>query len=152
MGDFETNELGMIWIIIIVIILAVVWSLVRFFIDYSKLRSSISSRGGVKTIYKPLVDGLLQYSSARILQDQTDLVTIGGTFTDPISNRECGIWSVIIQLAFTTLNVKYQAHHNLDGGETAKQVWDFPLNMNPEEMLTVIKKKADEWDIYGIVK
>lgn len=152
LGNYETNELGMIWIIIIVIILVVVWSFIRFFMDYGKLKNTISSRGGVKTIYKPLVDGLLQYPSARILQDQTDLITIGGTFTDPIYNRECGLWSVIIQLAFTTLNVKYQAHHDLDGGEKAKQVWDFPPNMNQEEILTTIKRKADEWDIYGIVK
>lgn len=141
----------MIWIIVIIAIL-VLCVLIRFGVDYSKLRRDIESQGGMKTIYKQLFDGLLQYSSARILQDQKDLVTIGGTFTDPIFNRECGLWSVIIQRTFTTLNVKYQAHIDLGGGETTKQMWDFPANMKQEEVLNVIKKKVDEWDIYGIVK
>lgn len=141
----------MVWIVSIIIVV-LFFVFIKFLMDYNKLRSSIASQGGIKTIYKSLVDGFLQYQSARILQDQTDLITIGGTFTDPIFNRECGLWSVIIQLAFTTVNVKYQAHHDLDGGETAKQVWDFPPNMNQEEMLTIVKQKADEWDIYGIVK
>lgn len=141
----------MVWIVSIIIVVSF-FVFIKFLMDYNKLRSSIASQGGIKTIYKSLVDGFLQYQSARILQDQTDLITIGGTFTDPIFNRECGLWSVIIQLAFTTVNVKYQAHHDLDGGETAKQVWDFPPNMNQEEMLTIVKQKADEWDIYGIVK
>lgn len=141
----------MIWIIVIIVIL-VLCVLIRFGVDYSKLRRDIESQGGIKTIYKQLFDGLLQYSSARILQDQKDLVTIGGTFTDPIFNRECGLWSVIIQRTFTTLNVKYQAHIDLGGGEATKQMWDFPANMKQEEVLNVIKKKVDEWDIYGIVK
>lgn len=144
----------MIWIIWIIVIIAmlVLCVFIRFWVDYSKLRRDIESKGGMKTIYKPLLDGLLQYSSARILQNQKDLVTIGGTFTDPIFNRECGMWSVIIQRTFTTLNVKYQAHTDLGEGETSKQMWDFPVNMKQEEVLNVIKKKVDEWDIYGIVK
>ena len=141
----------MTWVITFIVV-AIIWFIVRFLMDYKKLKDNIVAQGGMKTIYKPLIDGLLQYPSARILQDQKDLVTIGGTFTDPIFNRECGLWSVIIQRAFTTLNVKYQAHHDLDGGETAKQVWDFSPNLNQEEMLAIIRKKADEWDIYGIVK
>jgi hypothetical protein len=48
--------------------------------------------------------------------------------------------------------VKYQARNDLEGGEIAKQVWNFPINMSQEDMLSIIKKKADEWDIYGIVK
>ena len=134
------------------IVLAIIWFFVRFLLDYNKLKDDIVSQGGMKRIYKPLIDGLLQYPSARIIQDHKDLVTIGGTFTDPIFNRECGLWSVIIQRAFTTLNVKYKAHNDLEGGETTQQMWDFPINMSQEEMLSIIKKKADEWDVYGIVK
>lgn len=63
----------------------------------------------------------------------------------------------MIQLAskwttFKLLNVKYQAHIDLGGGETATQMWDFPINMSREDMLSIIKKKADEWDNYGILK
>ena len=94
----------------------------------------------------------MEYPSARIIQDKKDLITIGGTFTDPIFNRECGLWSVIIQPTFKTLNVKYQAHTDLGGGESSKKMWDFPISMSQEEILTVIKKKTDEWDMYGIIK
>ena len=141
----------MMWIVIIIVaIIILMYS--RFLLDFNKQRSIIASQGGIRTIYKPLIDGLLAYSSARIVQDKKDFVTIGGTFTDPIFNRECGLWSVIIQPTFKTLNVKYQAHNDLEGGETAKQIWNFPINMSQVEMLSVIKKKADEWDVYGIIK
>lgn len=139
------------WVIIIVIV-AVAWLFIRFLMDFNKQRNVIAAKGGINTIYKPLIDGLLEYRSARIIQDKKDFITIGGTFTDPIFNRECGLWSVIIQPTFKILNVKYQAHIDLGGGETAKQMWDFPINMPQEEILTAIKKKADEFDAYGVFK
>lgn len=138
------------WILVVIAI--VVWIFLRFLMDFIKQRNVIAANGGIKTIYKPLIDGLLEYRSARITQDRKDFVTIGGTFTDPIFNRECGLWSVIIQPTFKLLNVKYQAHIDLGGGETAKQIWDFPINMPQEEILSVIKKKADEFEAYGVFK
>ena len=141
----------MVWILVVIAVI-VAWVLIRFLMDFNMQRNVIAAKGGIKAIYKPLIDGLLEYHSARIIQDKKDFVTIGGTFTDPIFNRECGLWSVIIQPTFKMLNVKYQAHIDLEGGENSKKMWDFPISMSQEEMLTVIKKKADEWDIYGIVK
>lgn len=141
----------MVWIFIVIAVV-VAWVFIRFLIDFNKQRNAIAAKGGIKTIYKPLIDGLLEYRSARIIQDKKDFVTIGGTFTDPIFNRECGLWSVIIQPTFKLLNVKYQAHIDLGGGETAKQMWDFPINMPQEEILSVIKKKADEFEVYGVFK
>lgn len=135
----------------IIIIIAIV-VFIKFLIDFNRQRNAIAAQGGIRVLYKPLIEGLLEYPSARIIQDKRDFVTIGGTFTDPIFNRECGMWSVIIQPTFRTLNVKYQAHTDLGGGETAKQTWDFPINMNQDEILAVIKKKADEWEAYGIFK
>lgn len=139
------------WILIFIIIV-IAWVYIRFRMDLNKQRNAIASQGGIKVIYKPLIDGLLNYPTARIIQDKKDFITIGGTFIDPISNRECGVWSVIIQPAFKILTVKYQARINLGGGETAKQMWDFPINMNQDKILSIIRKKADEWDIYGICK
>lgn len=141
----------MMWFVSIIIV-AIIWYFIRFLMDYNKQRVIIASQGGIKMIYKPLIDGLLQYPSARIIQDKKDFVTVGGTFTDPIFNRECGLWSVIIQPTFQTLNVKYQAHIDLGGGETTKQMWNFAINMNQEEMISIIKKKVDEWEVYGIIK
>ena len=141
----------MVWIFV-VITAAIAWVFIKFLMDFNRQRNIIAAKGGIKAIYKPLIDGLLEYRSARIIQDKKDFVTIGGTFTDPIFNRECGLWSVIIQPTFKLLNVKYQAHIDLGGGETAKQMWDFPINMSQEDMLSIIKKKADEWDNYGIIK
>lgn len=141
----------MVWILV-VIAEVVVWILFGFLIDLNKQRSVIVAKGGIKAIYKSLIDGLLEYRSARIIQDKKGLITIGGTFTDPILNRECGLWSVIIQPTFGLLNVRYQAYINLGGGETAKQMWDFPINMPQNVILSVIKKKADEFDVYGVYK
>ena len=141
----------MTWILTFVVV-AIIWVFFRFLVDFKKQRNMIASRGGIKNIYVSLIDGLLQYPSARIIQDKKDFVTIGGTFTDPISNRECGLWSVIIQPTFKTLNVKYQAHTDLGGGEKEKKMWDFPVDMEQEEILEVVKKKADEWEVYGIFK
>ena len=139
------------WILIIIVAI-VAWIFLRFLIDFNKQRNVIAAKGGIKTIYKPLIDGLLEYQSARIIQDKKDYITIGGTFTDPFSNRECGLWSVIVQPTFKVLNIKYQAHIDLGGGKIAKQMWDFPINMPQEEMLLVIKKKADEFEVYGVFK
>lgn len=141
----------MFWIFV-VIVAVIAWFFICFLTDFNKQRSVIAAKGGIKAFYKPLIDGLLAYRSARIIQDKKVFVTIGGTFTDPIFNRECGLWSVIIQPTFKLLNVKYQAHIDLGGGETAKQIWDFPINMPQEEILSVIKKKADEFEAYGVFK
>ena len=35
---------------------------------------------------------------------------------------------------------------------TSKQMWDFPINMPQEQILSVIKKKADEFEVYGVFK
>lgn len=139
------------WIVAIIVII-IAWVLVRFLQDLSKQTRAIESQGGIRTLYKTLIDGLLKYPSAKIIQDKKHFVTIGGVFFDPISSRVCGQWSVIILPAFKILTVKYQARIDLEGGEYAKQMWDFPINMNQNEILSVICKKADEWDIYGIFK
>lgn len=141
----------MVWILVFIAVI-VAWIFIKFLMDFNRQRDVIAAKGGIKTIYKPLIDGLLEYRSARIIQDKKDFVTIGGTFTDPIFNRECGLWSVIIQPTFKLLNVKYQAHIDLGGGETAKQRWDFPINMPQDEILSIIKKKADEFEVYGVFK
>ena len=139
------------WIVAILVII-IAWVLVRFLWDLSKQTRVIESQGGIKTVYKQLIDGLLKYPNAEIIQDKKHFVTIGGVFFDPISSRTCGQWSVIIQPAFKILTVKYQAHIDLEGGKYAKQMWDFPININQNEVLSIIRKKVDEWDTYGVVK
>lgn len=141
----------MVWVLIIIAVV-IAWVFIRPLMFINKQRDIIAAKGGIKTIYKPLIDGLLEYQSARIIQDRRDFVTIGGTFTDPIFNRECGLWSVIIQPTFKILNVKYQANIDLGGGKTAKQMWDFPNSMSQDEMLAIIKQEVNRWDIHGIVK
>ncbi|MBR2777336.1 MAG: hypothetical protein IKD75_09585 [Prevotella sp.] len=137
---------------LIIVLVIIVFFLIKFYVGLRRDKKFIRSQGGMKVMYKHLIDGLLQYHSARIIQDETNLITIAGSFTDPIMSRTCGLWSVIIQHSFNILTVRYQAHHDLDGGETAKKLWDFSPNTNQEEMLSIIRKKADEWDVYGIIK
>lgn len=139
-------------ILIYFIVAVIAWLLFKFIYANVKHKKKIIAQGGIKTIYKGLIDGLLAYRSARIIQNNILFVTIGGTFVDPIFNRVCGKWSVIIQPTFNILNVKYQAYTDLGGGETAKKTWDFPTNMNQEEILAIIKREADKWNEYGIFK
>lgn len=138
------------WIVFFIITI-IIWVFSRFVIAYIKQRNEISANGGIKIIYKVLVDGLLNFHDARIIQDNKIFVTIGGTIVDPFyRNRECGIWSVIVQPTFNTLTVKYRAHIDLGGGETANQIWSFPIHMEQTEMLDVIKKEANQWNMFGI--
>lgn len=139
------------WIVSIVVFV-IAWVFVKFLGDLSKQSRAIESQGGIKNIYKQLIDGLLKYPSAEIIQENKHFITIGGSFIDPINSRVCGQWGVVIQPTFKILNVQYKAHIDLGGGENSKQMWDFPINMNQEEILAIIKKKVDEWDIYGVVK
>ena len=95
----------MVWILVVIAVVFA-WIFLRFLMDFNKQRSVIAAKGGIKTIYKSLIDGLLEYRNARIIQDKKDFITIGGTFTDPIFDRECGLWSVSIQPTFKLLNVR----------------------------------------------
>jgi len=141
------------WIILVVLgVCAVLWIIIRYMMAINKHRNAIASLGGIKNIFLPLIKGLLEYQSARIVQDKKDYLMIAGTFIDPISYRECGQWSVFIQPAFQYLIIRYRAHVDLGGGMTSKQTWEFPIEMSQEEILTVVKKKADEWDIIGVFK
>ena len=140
----------MIYILIAVIIILLFFS--KFYFALRKDKKFIRSKGGMKVMYKDLINGLLQYHSARIIQDETNVITIAGSFTDPIMSRTCGLWSVVIQHGFNILTIRYKAHIDLGGGETAKQMWDFPINMPQEDILSIIKKKADEFEIYGVFK
>ena len=138
------------YLFFVVVVLLLFFS--KFYFALKKDKKYIRSKGGMKVMYNGLINGILQYKSARIIQDETNLITIAGSFTDPIMSRTCGLWSVIIQHSFNILTIRYRAHIDLGGGEAAKQMWDFPIDMPQEEILSVIKKKADEWDIYGIIK
>ncbi|MDE5782855.1 MAG: hypothetical protein K2H97_00825 [Prevotella sp.] len=142
------------WLVIFIIIIAIIIVVLSLFtFAYIKQRREIIAKGGIKTIYKTVVNGLLKYHSARIIQDKTDFLTIGGTFTDPFyCNRECGLWSVIIRPTFKVLNVRYQAYIDLGGDKTVRKEWNFPVNMDQEEILTIIKKEADKWTVFGLIK
>jgi len=137
---------------ILVVVIFILFFFSKFYFALRKDKKFIRSKGGMKVMYNVLINGLLQYQSARIVQDETNLITIAGSFTDPIMSRTCGLWSVIIQHSFNILTIRYRAHIDLGGGKAAKQMWDFPINMPQEEILSVIKKKADEFEVYGVFK
>ena len=141
----------MLWIICIIFITVLIF-FIRFIRAFYEQRRFIKSQGGIVVIYETLIDDLLKYQSARITENSKDNIIIGGTFTDSISKRECGLWSVMIQPTFKLLHIEYKAYNNQKGGMNTKKEWNFPINMSQEDMLTIIKKKADEWEVYGIFK
>ena len=54
----------MVWILVVIAVVFA-WIFLRFLMDFNKQRSVIAAKGGIKTIYKSLIDGLLEYRSAR---------------------------------------------------------------------------------------
>ena len=73
--------------ILIVIAVVFAWVFIRFLVAYNKQRNAIAAKGGIKTIYKPLIDGLLEYRSAQIIQDKKDFITIGAPLPIPFSTE-----------------------------------------------------------------
>lgn len=143
----------MIWkLLLIVFALFIAKFVYKFIKGLIKQNQIVSSKGGIKVMYKEIIDGLLEYQSARIIQESNTYIGISGIFYDPITNRECGIWVFKIQIAFAILTVKYHANVMLGGGEKIDKSWDFPINMVQSEILKVLKAKADETNIYGIIK
>ena len=49
----------MVWILVVIAVVFA-WIFLRFLMDFNKQRSVIASKGGIKTIYKSLIDGLLE--------------------------------------------------------------------------------------------
>ena len=66
--------------------------------------------------------------------------------------RECGNWGFKLQISFQLLVVQYRAYVDLGGGEHIKQNWDFPITLSQSEIVNILKKKADETNVYGIFK
>lgn len=140
------------WLIILILVL-ILWIPLHFLLNVYFQRQWLSSKGGIKTYYKSLIEGLLEYSSAEILQDKKSFLKIGGTYKDMLGGRECGTWSFLIMPNPPyKLNIKFYAAIDLSGGETANKTWTFPNAMNQNQILSIIKKKADEFDAYGIYK
>jgi hypothetical protein len=139
-------------IIVAIILVFVVRFLIRFIRAYDREKSMITAHGGMSSIYKVLIDGILEYHSAQIVESKIDYIVIQGTFTDPITNRVCGEWAVSIQKAFTLLNVRYNAYVDLGGGEKSHKSWEFRSDESQEKILRIVKDKADEWNSYGIFK
>lgn len=143
----------MIWkILLIILVLFIVLIVIKFLRDYIKQEHVVSSKGGIKTLYKEIVDGLLEYKSARIIQESNTYIGIAGVFYDPITRQECGTWVFKIQISFALLIVKYHAYVTLGGGENIDKNWDFPVNMEQSKILEMIRAKADETNVYGIFK
>ena len=127
-----------------------------------KMRNSIAKSRGMRGLYKILIDGLLSYHSARVIKERKDVIVIGGTFNDAyLWNVEVGQWTVTIQQIFDVLNVKYQGYiDSIDytqgmNGKTnrryIKETWEFPIQKEQDEMVSVIKGKIDELKGLGIL-
>lgn len=140
-------------ILIIVIVCVVLCAFLGHFVmSYQKQERLVRSKGGITAMFSEVVDGLLEYRSARIVQQSNSFVGIAGVFYDPITSRECGNWGFKIQISFNLLVVQYRANIDLGGGEQIKQNWDFPITLLQSEILNILRKKADETDVYGIFK
>ena len=124
----------------------------HFAFSYHKQEKTVRSKGGITAMFSEVIKGLLEYRSARVVQQSNSFIGISGVFYDPITSRECGNWGFKLQISFKLLVVQYRAYVDLGGGEHIKQNWDFPITLSQSEIVNILKKKADETNVYGIFK
>lgn len=125
---------------------------VNYALSYHKQEKTVRSKGGITAMFSEVIKGLLEYRSARVVQQSNSFIGISGFFYDPITSRECGNWGFKLQISFKLLVVQYRAYVDLGGGEHIKQNWDFPITLSQSEIVNILKKKADETNVYGIFK
>ena len=141
----------MLLIVVIVGVVVCVF-LGHFAFSYHKQEKTVRSKGGITAMFSEVIKGLLEYRSARVVQQSNSFIGISGFFYDPITSRECGNWGFKLQISFQLLVVQYRAYVDLGGGEHIKQNWDFPITLSQSEIVNILKKKADETNVYGIFK
>lgn len=141
----------MLLIVVIVGVVVCVF-LGHFAFSYHKQEKTVRSKGGITTMFSEVIKGLLEYRSARVVQQSNSFIGISGVFYDPITSRECGNWGFKLQISFKLLVVQYRAYVDLGGGEHIKQNWDFPITLSQSEIVNILKRKADETNVYGIFK
>ena len=139
----------MLLIVVIVGVVVCVF-LGHFAFSYHKQEKTVRSKGGITAMFSEVIKGLLEYRSARVVQQSNSFIGISGVFYDPITSRECGNWGFKLQISFQLLVVQYRAYVDLGGGEHIKQNWDFPITLSQSEIVNILKKKADETNVYGI--
>ena len=124
----------MLLIVVIVGVVVCVF-LGHFAFSYHKQEKTVRSKGGITAMFSEVIKGLLEYRSARVVQQSNSFIGISGVFYDPITSRECGNWGFKLQISFKLLVVQYRAYVDLGGGEHIKQNWDFPITLSQSEIV-----------------
>lgn len=141
----------MIWIVIIGALIAL------WFIKFAKASKNnveyIQKLGGMKVVYKTLIGGIMEYHTAEVSREGAfNTVSVSGDFIDCVGGVNRGVWAVNIQHTFNVVHVSYRARIRLNGVEPIDKQWDFPIDMDQNRMVEIIKKEMNKTDIYGIYK
>lgn len=83
----------MLLIVVIVGVVVCVF-LGHFAFSYHKQEKTVRSKGGITAMFSEVIKGLLEYRSARVVQQSNSFIGISGVFYDPITSRECGNWGL----------------------------------------------------------
>lgn len=115
----------MIWIIVIGVIAFIV---IKFFSDWNKQSSKLTTEGGVKTRYFKLIELLQSNSNPKIFQSDLDTYLFGWV-TPNADNR------FRIMQTFGSVSIKWQFKGRI-GNKTVElfKDWKFPENADQQEI------------------
>lgn len=123
------------WVLIAIGIYAA-YLIVRFAIDSAKQSRNMKSRGGVREKYSILINHILaQDPRIKIFQETSTFVSVG------ISGI-AGSQVYYIQQTFSTVTIQMKIKDNPLLGSFSIE-WNFPENMNQQEMINKINSDVE---------
>ncbi len=120
-----------------IFILVVVLLIVIFFVrDTNKDVNKLGSQGGIQTKYETLIELLIQnnYSLEKVTKSAAYLLWIDVSLKSQIT----------ILHAFKNVVITYILNNKFSDEQLLKKVWEFPNNMDQEQMLFKIFKDLSD--------
>lgn len=120
-----------------IFILVVILLIVIFFIrDTNKDVNKLDSQGGIQTKYETLIELLIQnnYSLEKVTKSAAYLLWIDVSLKSQIT----------ILHAFKNVVITYTLNNKFSNEQLLKKVWEFPNNIDQEQMLFKIFKDLSD--------
>lgn len=125
------------WILIIITSVLVAFFLIGRNSIKSFTNKKISLNGGMLTVYKDLVDGLLEDPDARILRVDNNSINLG------VSNIDGSTIFRIVQL-YDNVTVAWKVTSQTYGNHTLR--WEFPNGLNQNKMVSTITAHIEKYN------
>lgn len=143
----------MIWIIGIIVFFVVVF-MFKIVAATTADTSYVKDNGGMIEMYSTLIQGIKEdRSTARAREQSLNSLVIDGDFLYLGNNKSAGKWALNIQHTFKILQVRYKAYFEIKGEVfNIDKKWDFPINLDQNKMVDIIRGEMDKSILYGLVQ